>query len=147
MSDVFLEHLMRFVLDATQAERGMAVNPQSEVVSLVNINEEETRASDFTGFRNIEQAFEANEKPYITNNLIVEPNMAPTTNTNFANLRLVLVFAFEGIGAVYIDQHIRQGVIKQDVAEQVQQLMDTWVQHAETGLTYEEMIARYRQDS
>ena len=111
MSDMLPVRFMHFALAITGAQRGMAVDTNGTVLAAVNLSDAELSAPDFTGFINIEQAVASSERPYVTNNLIPDPDDAPNTNTNFTNLRLVVIFPLDAQGAVYIDQHVNQGVL------------------------------------
>ncbi len=118
----FLTTFLAFALQASTAERGMAVDGDMTVVGLENLTQAEIDAPAFTGFENIRQAYERNERPHISNNQILDPQSAPKTNTNFANLRLVVVFPFDDLGAVYIDQHVSTGAPEKN---QIERLMAT----------------------
>lgn len=145
MSNAFLAELMRFAVSVTGTERGLAVNRAGEVVAQQNITDEELHDSEFTGFQNIRQAYETGEAPHITNNMILNPDMAPNTNTNFANLRMVVVFTLDDLGAIYIDQHVRMGVVPRPVAERIMGVMMDAASRGQMTITSQELTARYEQ--
>ena len=144
MSDQFLARFMNVALNVTTAERGMAVNSKGTVVASTNLTEQITDP-DFSGFKNIEQAYLDNDAPHITNNMILDPNMAPTTNTNFANLHMVVVFPLEGIGAIYIDQHVRKGVVPPHIATRIMNMAQSIVKQGRLDATEDEMTALYEE--
>ncbi|MEO0560915.1 MAG: hypothetical protein AAF125_02305 [Chloroflexota bacterium] len=143
MTENFLNHLMHFAIYATGAERGMAVNAAGEVVAVQGLPDDIASDSTFTGFRNIEQAYQDGERPHITNNMILDVSQAPKTNTNFANLRLVAVFLLDDMGAVYVDIRVRRGVIGQEDATRVQELAEGWVGGDLLDITTPQMIEQY----
>lgn len=143
MSHNFPLAFMHFAVEATGAERAMAIAPDGSVLGVQGLTEATLQSTDFTGFRNIEQAVASGEQPHITNNMVLDPDAAPNTNTNFADLRLVVVFPLAGEGFVYIDQHVRNGVIEQTVVDRLQQLASGWLAAGETAISAEEMAARY----
>ncbi len=143
MSHNFAKAFMHFAVQITGAERAMAVTPDGTVLDAHGLSEETLQSEGFTGFRNIQQATETGEAPHVTNNMVLDPEAAPSTNTNFANLRLVVVFTLGDEGFVYVDQHVRSGVIEQDTADRLQQLASNWLNAGETAITAEEMAAQY----
>ncbi|MEM6283201.1 MAG: hypothetical protein AAF787_13480 [Chloroflexota bacterium] len=124
MSDAFAVTFLHLALDVTGAERGMALDSARNVMDMVNMTEATFDEGDFTGFINVQQAYERNERPHITNNIILDEAAAPDTNTNFAALRVVIVFTMDDHGAVYIDQHISHGVIPKADVEQLMLVAD-----------------------
>ena len=97
----------------------MAVDHEGGVIALQNLTEADIASESFTGFKNIAQVAPGSTSPFITNNMVLDANMASATNTNFANLRLVIVFPLSNIGSVYIDQHVRQGVVTPQMADRL----------------------------
>ena len=144
MSDKFLSRLMYFAYRTTGTQRAMAVNDKGDVVASENLTEQ-VKDPEFSGFKNIEQAYAAGEVPHITNNMILDPDLAPNTNTNFANLHLVVVFPFEGIGAVYIDQHVRKGVVSTQVVERIMRMATELVESGRLNVSEDEMATLYEE--
>ncbi|MEO1442288.1 MAG: hypothetical protein AAFV33_17950 [Chloroflexota bacterium] len=124
MSNAFAVTFLRMAMDVTGAECGMALDSEKSVLALANLTNDDIEADGFAGFANVAQAYEFNERPHITNNMILDPEAAPDTNTNFAALRVVIVFPLDEHGAVYIDQHISRGVIAKTDAEKLMQVAD-----------------------
>jgi len=134
---------MHFARQLTGAERAMAVAPDGAVLDTHGLTSEMIQAEDFTGFRNIEQAVASNETPHITNNGVLEPEAAPTTNTNFANLRLVVIFTLGDAGFVYVDQYVRNGAIDQETTQRIQQFARLWLADGKTDLSTADMLTQY----
>ncbi|MFZ4814658.1 MAG: hypothetical protein ACOYL5_08990 [Phototrophicaceae bacterium] len=123
----FAVRFMKVALAITQMERGMTVDQALQVIATENLTPEQIQLPSFTGFINIQQAIAKREAPHITNNLILEESAAPTTNTNFANLRLVVIFPLGEHGFVYIDQHVRRGVISPEIAKRLMQVAEHYM--------------------
>lgn len=143
MNHNFPKAFMHFTVQLTGVERAMAVAPDGTVLDAHGLTEAMINGETFTGFQNIQQAIDSGEAPHVTNNTILDPEAAPNTNTNFANLRVVVVFPLGDEGFVYVDQHVRHGVIEQDVLERLQQFADNWLAAGKTGISAEEMAAQY----
>jgi hypothetical protein len=146
MSNEFLAAFMHAAREITSAERGLAVDRDFKLQDRLNLPDETLQAPRFANLANItlRQAMDQNE-PIVTNNIITSPSEAPVTNTNFSDLRVVIVIPVEGIGAVYLDQHIRQGVIPRDIVEALYRLAQTAVAGGYTHLTSDELVEMYRQ--
>lgn len=125
MSDVFLTRLLRVAWQITQAERGLAVDNDLNIVETLHFDEDPTSDKSFMDFATdwLQRAIESGQT-IITNNIITDPSDAPTTNTNFANLRVVVVIPAKDQGAIYLDQHIRNGIIQRDIIDRINQMLD-----------------------
>jgi hypothetical protein len=143
LSEKLLTNLMHFALRVTGAERGMALDSTSQVVALVGLTEDELASPEFTGFDNIVKALSLGSRPFLTNNMILDPSDAPITNTMFTDLRLVVVFPFDQLGAIYIDQPIRDGVLQQDMLDQIQHFARTWLEREPEELSVDDMVASF----
>lgn len=144
MSETFPIHFLQLALAVTGAERGMAVDRDLTVLHTVNLPEDPTQEADFVGFENIRQAYDTDERPHITNNVILDSQAAPNTNTNFANLRLVVVFPLDELGAVYIDKHVSQGVIVQEDAERLMRLAAHLIRKERLDINPDDLHALYQ---
>jgi hypothetical protein len=144
MNDTFLSRFLRVAKQITQAERGMAVNQELDLLDTVDLDEETLQDKTFNQFANIWLRRALDEETLIiTNNIITEPSQAPTTNTNFTNLRVVVVIPVRGHGAIYLDQHIRRGIIARDVIERLTQMVNNVQQNGEEHLSEDQMIEIY----
>lgn len=123
MSADLLTDFMYLVLDVTGAERGMAIDADMSVCAAANLEASEIESKKFNDLavRTLHDAMSRNEA-IITNNIITDPSEAPTTNTNFADLRVVVTIPLPNHGAVYVDQHIRNGVIARESIDRLHRL-------------------------
>lgn len=124
MSSEFLVSIMHFAIRATGAERGMAVDLDLNVCGVANLDEHTIKAKHFIDIASstLHESIQQDEA-IITNNIITDPSDAPTTNTSFSDLRVVVAIPVQGTGAVYLDQHIRQGVIARETINQVHEIV------------------------
>lgn len=143
MTEPFAATFLHLALAVTQAERGMAVTPDRQIVTLINLTDETVNADDFTGFDNIARAQELAESPHLTNNLILDPEAAPNTNTNFANLRIVAILLLGDAGAVYLDQPVRQGVFPQAVLQRLADVSSHVLQSGNLAITADQLKALF----
>jgi len=79
----------------------------------------------------------------ITNNVITDPSDAPTTNTNFANLRVVVALPLVNYGAIYLDQHISKGIIPKQMVERMMQLITYVIDNNLQQSTVDELYQMY----
>ncbi|MBZ0280891.1 MAG: hypothetical protein K8L97_09125 [Anaerolineae bacterium] len=141
MSASFLSNFMRVALEITGAERAVACNSEAAIVDLHNIEQVDVLAEAFTGLDIVRQVLRTGE-PVITNNAVSNLHNAPVTNTNFSNLRVIVVIPIPGVGAVYLDQPIRKGVIAKEVVDRLKGLGQESIQ---ANHTEAELLALYRQ--
>ncbi|MDX1993292.1 MAG: hypothetical protein SF029_12945 [bacterium] len=120
MDEQFLENFMKAARQITKAERSMVVDIDLDVLATANLEASVLESPQFANFANavLRQAVESNGI-VITNNIITDPSDAPDTNTNFSDLRVIVTLPLEGHGALYLDQHIRHGIIPRDVIERL----------------------------
>ncbi len=131
-----LEHLLNAMIRITGAERGLAVTPAFEVLHTVNFDGDVKADADFWAFalQTFGKASESHE-PVLTNNIITDPTQAPTTNTNFANLRVVVVFPVKQLGYLYIDQPVKRGAFTRQQVDRLRQVIEQIDVANETPLT------------
>lgn len=139
-----LEHLLKVTIRITGAERGLAVNPLFEVQHTVNFDGDVKADADFWGFA-LQTFGKASEtrQPVLTNNVITDPLQAPTTNTNFANLRLVVVFPIKQLGYVYIDQPVKRGAFTREQVNRLRQVIEQIDTADEASLTEDAIQSLY----
>ncbi|MBZ0286757.1 MAG: hypothetical protein K8I30_04015, partial [Anaerolineae bacterium] len=99
---------------------------------------------NFIGIDVIRRALESGEA-IVTNNAVSDVSHAPNTNTNFSNLRLVVVIPAGGHGAVYLDQLMRKGVIPKDRVNRLLVLGELLAENGELEISADEMGERYQQ--
>jgi hypothetical protein len=124
MTSGLLENLMIVARDITQAERGVIVDSELNILKLDNVDTAFLESNDYLKFAvvNLRQAIETNEA-IIGNNVVQDMSSAPTTNTNFANLRMALILPVLGHGAIYLDRPIRSGVISKSIVDRLMTLV------------------------
>jgi len=144
MSETFLSNFMHVALDITGAERALAVDPDLTIVDMVNLEQADVLADNFIGIDVIQRALQSGES-IVTNNAVSDASHAPNTNTNFSNLRLVVVIPVGGHGAVYLDQLMRKGVIPKDRVNRLMELGEQIAESGELEISADEMGERYQQ--
>lgn len=146
MSETFLENLMYAAKKITHAERCLVVNNEMQVIDAVNLTQETIESEEFGEFALgcLRDALNTG-KPVITNNVITDPSEAPTTNTNFANLRVVVAVPVIGHGAIYLDQHIRNGIIPKQMIDRLMGLVTHLLETRQVSRSEAEMVAMYQQ--
>ncbi|MEQ8672819.1 MAG: hypothetical protein RLP44_26390 [Aggregatilineales bacterium] len=144
MDNNFLENLLTAVIEITDAERGLAVSEDLTVQRINNIDETVLDSSEFMDFANscMQQALDT-QNAVVTNNIITDISDAPTTNTNFSNLRVIVALPIKGHGAIYVDQHIRNGVISKEVTDKVMQLVNRLLDDQQLHFTAEQIVRLY----
>ncbi len=138
-----LEHLLNAIVRITAAERGLAVNMAFEVQHEVNFTEDVKADTTFWHFaqQTFRKAAETRQ-PVLTNNIITDPSQAPTTNTNFANLRVVVVFPIKQEGYVYIDQPVKRGAFTRQQVDRLRQMIER-LDPTDSALTEETIYSLY----
>ena len=144
MSETFLSNFMHIALDITGAERAMAVDPDLTIVDMINLDQSDVLDDNFIGIDVIQRALQSGES-IVTNNAVSDVSNAPNTNTNFSNLRLVVVIPAGGYGAVYLDQLMRKGVIPKDRVNRLMVLGEQIAESGELEISADEMGERYQQ--
>lgn len=139
-----LEHLLNAMIRITGAERGLAVNTLFEVLHIVNFQGDvkaDTRFWDLA-VQTFHKASETHQ-PVLTNNIITDPTQAPTTNTNFANLRVVVVFPVKQFGYVYIDQPVKRGAFTRQQVDRLRQVIERIDATSDATLTEDAIQSMY----
>ncbi len=122
MSAGFLSDFMKFAVAKTGADRALAFNLNMTVMEKTNY--ESSDVSQCIEY--VKRALDSGEL-LVTNNAVNDPSKAPTTNTNFSNLRVVVIIPLKGIGAIYLDHPIRRGIIPKGVIMRLSQTATTCV--------------------
>lgn len=146
MSVTFLTNLLHIAQEVTEADRGFSVDTDLKVQAHINITEDMIISEVFSGVARdqLQQAMFTN-KTLITNNIITDISDAPNTNTNFANLRIVVVLPVEKVGAIYLDQSVRSGIIKRDIVERLEKTVKHFLGASFDGVTLAQMRSVYNQ--
>ncbi|HRL13696.1 MAG TPA: hypothetical protein PKX07_17580 [Aggregatilineales bacterium] len=116
MTDQFLKRFLNMAIAKTGAERALSVNQQLEVVDRYHVDESLLSDTVFWPLTSklLQQAHDTGEA-ILTNNMIQDPSQAPTTNTNFSALRVIVVLPIPDHGIIYLDQKIKTGVFTREV--------------------------------
>jgi hypothetical protein len=114
------------------------------VIDSVRVQASELSIGDFDGFAAVREALATGE-PLITNNLIRDPAQAPITNTSFGNLRIVVIIPVPNVGAIYLDQPVRNGVIAQKTVERLMLLAEKTARKEDWDVSESALSERYEQ--
>ncbi len=144
MPSDFLIKFMNVARQNTGADRFMAIDDTLTAQEMINVTPEVATSPDFSRIaqQSVYQALESGE-PVITNNVITDPSQAPVTNTNFSDLRVIVVIPVPNHGALYLDQHIRKGVIPRETIEQLAHFARHVVAHGLTDVSQDELFSLY----
>ncbi|MCS6836684.1 MAG: hypothetical protein NZ750_11800 [Anaerolineae bacterium] len=120
MSKAFLKEWMVMVQRISGAERACAVTADLHICAVSGLDEAALKSSNFVDFitETLRSALQQGQ-PVFTNNLIRDMDQAPTTNTHLSEMRFVVAIPLVGVGAVYLDQPIRMGVISRQVVQKL----------------------------
>lgn len=145
MTESFVTKFLQVAREITSAERGMAVDTDMKIQSLINLDEATLKAPRFSTLAEVtlRQAIDENA-PILTNNIVTTPEEAPRTNTTFSDLRVVVAIPIPDMGAVYLDQHIRQGVIHREVIDRLSTMVRQVIAEGQTNLSKDELVALYK---
>lgn len=144
MTAQFLSTFMRLAQQKTGADRALACDAAFNVVDSVRVQAADLSMGDFDGFDALRQALDTGEA-LITNNLIRDPAQAPITNTSFGNLRIVVIIPILNVGAIYLDQPVRNGVIAQKTVERLMLLAEKTARKEEWEVSESVLSERYEQ--
>jgi hypothetical protein len=140
----FLEIFLRTAKRITKAERGFAVDRDLNALWYANIDAETVDDPAFSGlaFQTLQQALETGDA-IVTNNMVADPAQAPQTNTNFANLMVVVALPVGKYGAVYLDQHIRNGIIAKHTTDRLVRLANQALDKGQVDISEDELVALF----
>lgn len=140
----FLDNLLKAAKKITHSDRSLAVDTDYKVVITLDIDDDILQSDKFMDFalQCLQEAVDS-EDIVITNNVITNPEDAPTTNTNFANLRLVMTLPVAGYGAIYLDRHIRNGVVAKEMIERLMRLITYLIEEQKYESEDAEIIELY----
>jgi len=144
MGKAFLATFAQFVHTVTGAARGMAVDAELKAVALLDIDEADLQNDDFNTLAAevMAQAMKDGEA-IITNNMITDPDMAPVTNTNFTDLRIIVAMPVGDLGAIYIDQPVRSGVISNEQVNSLIAFAQQLVADEQFEFSVDELVEQY----
>jgi hypothetical protein len=144
MSDSILSVVMRVAKEITRAERGMSVTSDLTVIDIENITTDivEDDAFQDAALKSLAKAIETNQS-VLTNNIITDPALAPVTNTNFTDLRVIVAIPVQGQGAIYLDQHIRNGMFQRDTIDRLNQMVAEIIEREDLSLDADQIRKIY----
>lgn len=140
--NVLLANFMKLAKIITQAERAVAAD-----MNLTIQDSEADKADHSEKFRllarsTMQEAIEQG-RVIITNNIFTNPEDGPTTNTAIANLRVGVGIPVPGIGAVFLDQPISQGVFDRKVTDRLRRFAEQISQSEQNALGHDDMLSLY----
>ena len=144
MSAEFLSNFMQFSLQTTGADRGLACDTELSIIAQANLDQVDVMDEKFTGFETMRRAF-TEGAPVITNNAVMDASLAPQTNTNFSNLRVVVVIPLMNCGAIYLDQPIRRGIISKIIVNKLFTLGNHILENDQLDISEEGLSQLYAQ--
>lgn len=146
MGAEFLSNFMRVAHTLTRAERSLALDADINVHGNIDIDDALLKSSEFIELleTSVTTAI-ADKKAIISNNLIKDADDAPNTNVHLHDLRMVVAIPLGTLGAVYLDQHIRNGVFERDVIDKLTKLAHHVIENEQTGLSDEELIELFNE--
>lgn len=120
MSNIILSAIVHFAKEVTGAERGMSVDMDVSVLDVIGLTHDVIETATFwdAAANSLSRAMKTNQ-PVLTNNIITDPAQAPITNTTFTDLRVIVAIPVDGVGAIYLDQHIRNGMFQRDAIDKI----------------------------
>lgn len=130
-------------------DRGMAVDEQMNILDSVNLNDETRQSPRFNLLMSVavRRSIDTNEA-IITNNVVTSAAEAPLTNTSFSDLRMVVAIPLEGIGAIYMDKPVKQGIIPRQMVDTLYEIgQDVIKGDNVTVVDKDDIISRYKQRS
>lgn len=144
MSDSILSVVMRVAKEITRAERGMSVTSDLTVIDIENITIDNVEDDAFqeVALKSLAKAIETNQS-VLTNNIITDPALAPVTNTNFTDLRVIVAIPVQGQGAIYLDQHIRNGMFQRDTIDRLNQMVAEIIEREDISLDADQIRKIY----
>jgi hypothetical protein len=128
-------------------DRGMAVDDEMNILDSINLNDETRQSPRFNLLMSVavRRSLDTNEA-IITNNVVTSAAEAPLTNTSFSDLRMVVAIPLEGIGAIYMDKPVKQGIIPRQMVDTLYEVgQDVIKSDPPIEADKDEFINRYKQ--
>ena len=137
-----LASLMQIAIQQTGADRAMVCDTHLAVVGSVNLEQSEILSERLT---DVVQRAITSGQPVITNNAIKDAADAPHTKTNFENLRGVVVIPIAGVGALYLDRPLKQGIIAKNIVNRLMKVAEQAAKDDQTETTADKLGELYQQ--
>lgn len=116
MNSTLLANLMQLAIQQTGADRAMICDAQLAILGSVNLDQADILSENLT---DVVQKAITSGQPVITNNAVRDAANAPHTKTSFDNLRGVVVIPVSGLGALYLDRPLKQGIISKTTVDRL----------------------------
>ena len=137
-----LASLMQIAIQQTGADRAMVCDTHLSVVGSVNLEQSDILSERLTDV--VQKAINSGQ-PVITNNAVRDAADAPHTKTNFDNLRGVVVIPVVGVGALYLDRPLKQGIIAKNTVNRLMKVAEQAAKGNPTETTADKLGELYQQ--
>ena len=137
-----LASLMQIAIQQTGADRAMVCDTHLSVVGSVNLEQSDILSERLTDV--VQKAINSGQ-PVITNNAVRDAADAPHTKTNFDNLRGVVVIPVVGVGALYLDRPLKQGIIAKNTVNRLMKVAEQAAKGSPTETTADKLGELYQQ--
>ena len=120
MSTSFLKEWMMMAQRVSGAACACAATADLRICAMSGLDETALKSTSFTNFvtETLSSALQQGQ-PIFTNNLIRDADEAPTTNTHLSEMRFVVAIPLADLGAIYLDQPVRVGVISRQMVQKL----------------------------
>jgi len=142
MNTSLLASLMQIAIQQTGADRAMVCDTHLAIVGSVNLDQAEILSEHLT---DVVQRAITSGQPVITNNAVRDAANAPLTKTNFDNLRGVVVIPVAGVGALYLDRPLKQGIIAKNTVNRLMKVAEQAAKDGQTETTADKLSELYQQ--
>ena len=142
MNTSLLASLMQIAIQQTGADRAMVCDTHLAIIGSVNLEQADILSEHLT---DVVQRAIASGQPVITNNAVRDAANAPLTKTNFDNLRGVVVIPVVGIGALYLDRPLKQGIIAKNTISRLMKVAEQAAKDGQTETTAAKLGELYQQ--
>jgi hypothetical protein len=137
-----LASFMQIAIQQTGADRAMVCDTHLSIVGSVNLEQADILSERLT---DVVQKALATGQPVITNNAVRDAADAPHTKTNFDNLRGVVVIPVVGVGALYLDRPLKQGIIAKTTVNRLMKVAEQAAKANPTETTADKLGELYQQ--
>ncbi|MEP6988549.1 MAG: hypothetical protein ABI970_23305 [Chloroflexota bacterium] len=139
-----LASFMQIAIQQTGADRAMVCDTHLAVVGSVNLEQTDILSEHLT---EVVQKAITSGQPVITNNAVKDAANAPLTKTNFDNLRGIVVIPVVGVGALYLDRPLKQGIIAKNTVLRLMKVGEQAAKDGQTETTADKLGELYQQTS
>lgn len=139
-----LASFMQIAIQQTGADRAMVCDTHLAVVGSVNLEQADILSERLT---EVVQKAITTGQPVITNNAVKDAANAPLTKTNFDNLRGIVVIPVVGVGALYLDRPLKQGIIAKNTVLRLMKVGEEAAKDGQTETTADKLGELYQQTS